>query len=212
MTRHVGAAARRVSCRLESATGLETSRGRTTASDIMYMLLTTLIMGIAFWAVTYPMESGVNRCQSCPVGTPVWMINESDYVLIPDQVTTAAIVGVIIGLLFPLRRRYAEGPDMFGKRTRYRHDYSFSGASPLARIQNGLATSAMGRVSIFILVLIILSMSSVASHTTGTMHTTHKSYGHMKRWGEQGPLYTPALGPCQGRHCVGCLSIKQHEL
>ena len=212
MARHVEVAARRSAKRMESATGLDTSLGRTTASDILTMLGATLIMAFALWMVTYPMESGVNRCSSCPVGGPVWMLNKSDYVPIPDQLTTAGIVGVVIGLLFPLRRRYADGPVMFGMRTRYRRHYSFSGATPVARIQNGMATSAMGRLVIFTLMVVVLAMSSVSAYATGATHTTSDSYGSMKKIGEKGPLYIPAMGPCQGKHCVGCLSIRQHEL
>ena len=212
LTRRVSVSVRKAARRMESATGLHTSLGRTTASDILTMLFTTLLIGVAVEVVTQPMESGVNRCPSCPIGGPVWMINESDYVPIPDQMTTAGIVGVVVGLLFPLRRLHADGPVMFGMRTRYRRYHSFSGGSPTARIQNGLATSTVGRLSIFVILLVGLSISSVAAYSTGTTHTTHESYGHMKRLGERGPLYTPALGPCQGRHCVGCLSIRQREL
>lgn len=197
---------------MESATGLDTSLGMTTARDILTMLGTTLIIGFMVWGFTHPMESGVNRCHSCPVGGTVWMINESDYVPIPDQVTTAGIVGVIIGLLFPLRRRYANGPVMFGRRTRYRRHFSFSGATPTARIQNGLATSTMGRLVILTLLLAALALSSVSTYATGATHTTGDSYGSLKKIGGKGPLYAPALGPCQGKHCVGCLSIRQREL
>ena len=187
----VNVAARRAAKRMESVAGLDTSLGRTTASDILAMLTITLIIGFALWMVTYPMESGANRCSSCPVGVPVWMLNESDYVPIPDQVTTASIVGVVIGLLFPLRRRYADGPVMFGMRTRYRRHYSFSGATPVARIQNGMATSTMGRLVIFTLMLVVLALSSVSAYATGATHTTGNSYGSMKRMGKKAHYTSP---------------------
>ena len=212
ITRRIGMAARRAASRIESATGLDTIHGRVTANDISQMLLMTVFIGIVLWGFTYPMESGVNRCPSCPVGVPVWMLNESDYVPIPDQMTIAGITGVIIGLRFPLRRRYAEGPLMFGKKTRYRRHYGLPGMSPIARIQDGIVKSTIERLSIFALSLVFLFMSSVSSYATGTTHTTHESYGSMKRLGEKGSLYASAWGPCQGPHCFICLSIRQHEV
>ena len=34
----------------------------------------------------------------------------------------------------------------------------------------------------------------------------------IKGMGGSGSLFGPGLGPCQGRHCVGCLSARQHYL
>ena len=42
--------------------------------------------------------------------------------------------------------------------------------------------------------------------------TTHETHGSLKRLGDKGSLYGPALGACQGRHCVGCLVATQHSI
>lgn len=192
--------------------GIHTSLGATTWKDLQGVLLVTLVVGIAVWGITEPLENGTNRCASCPVGGTVWMLNETDYVLIPDQLTMAGIGGVALGLLFPLRRRYADGPVICGVKTRHRRHYRLPSVSPIAMIQRGWPANPERRIALFVLMFVALTVTMTSSFLVGAMHTTHETYGNMKRWRDKGPLFGPALGACQGLHCVGCLSARQWAL
>ena len=200
---------RQIAPRLARATGSHTSLGATTWRDIWSVLPVALAVGIAVWMITEPLENAANRCASCPVGGTVWMLNETDYVPIPDQLTTAGIAGVILGLLFPLRRRYADGPIICGVETRYRKHYRLASASPIAMIRRGWPTNPARRVTLFVLMFVALTVTMASSFLVGAAYTTHRTHGSMKKLGDKGPLFGPALGACQGRHCVGCLSARQ---
>ena len=184
-----------------------------TAKDLMPILCTAMLLGVPVWGIMEPLKDHVgHRCPSCPVGAAVWTFDGENYVLVPGQEAVAGIVGIAFGALVPMRKRYADGPSICGVRTRYYRRYRMPVVSPVALIQREWPTDTAKKVAVFVVMFMALILTTSASLAVGAAHTTDNTYGRMKKIGSRGPLFGPALGACQGRHCVGCLSVRQRAL
>ena len=188
------------------------SRAQAT-KDMMPILCIAMLLGVPVWGIMEPLKDNVgHRCPSCPVGAAVWTFDGENYVLVPGQEAVAGIVGIAFGALVPMRRRYADGPSICGVGTRYYRRYRMPVVSPVALIQRGWPTDTAKKAAVFVVMFLALILTTSASLAVGAAHTTDNTYGRMKKIGSRGPLFGPALGACQGRHCVGCLSVRQRAL
>lgn len=213
MRRHRVRIGKRAKDKLATAAISRTESRSQATKDVIPILVVALMLSVPVWGITESLKDNVgHRCPSCPVGATVWMLNGEDYVLLPGQETIAGIVGIAFGALVPMRRRYADGPSICGVGTRYYRHYRMPVVSPIALIQRGWPTTTAKKVVVFVIMFLTLILTTTASFVAGAAHTTDTTYGRMKKFGSSGPLFSPALGACQGRHCVGCLSVRQWVL